>query len=737
VLRFLSLLLLLPAVVILDLPAQPSVARQWNEAALAAVRRDFARPNVHARNLFHLSAAMYDAWAVYHSPAQTFFLGRSVGGYTIPFTGIAAPSDAGSASNEAVSFAAYRILKHRFQFSPGAPSAMRRFDSLMVTLGYDTSFVSVAYGSGPPAALGNYIAQSVIAYGLQDGSNEANGYVNQFYAPVNLPINPMVPGNPLLFDPNRWQPITVGTFIDQAGNQIPVSTPPFLGAEWGRVTPFALTAAERTDFTRDGHIYPVYHDPGPPPRLSTSTVGGLSEEYKWGYALVSIWQGHHDPADGVVWDISPGAMGGASVLPSSAAEYRAFYRLIDGGDIGQGRPLNPKTGQPYAPNLVPRADFARVLAEFWADGPTSETPPGHWFAILNYACDHPQFERRFRGTGPVVDKLEWDVKGYLALGGAMHDVAVTVWGIKGWYDGVRPLSAIRYMADLGQSSDSTKPRFHPGGLPLVPGHIEIVVAGDSLAGASNEHVGKIKLRTWRGPLYIANPDTQIAGVGWILGEDWWPYQRPSFVTPPFGGFISGHSAYSRAAAEVLTTLTGDEYFPGGLGTFQARKNQYLVFEEGPSVDVTLQWATYRDAAAQSALSRIWGGIHPPMDDMPGRKIGQMIGNNSVEAAERYFTGTATSVRQTETTSARPYVLTHPNPLPSGASLAVELPAFAGEALVVLYNVLGQEVFRSAVVGSASGRRASLLPAMRLPAGFYVVRVTAPAWEFAQKLVIIR
>ena len=40
-----------------------SVARQWNEVLLEAIRNDFARPTVHARNLCHVSAAMYDAWA--------------------------------------------------------------------------------------------------------------------------------------------------------------------------------------------------------------------------------------------------------------------------------------------------------------------------------------------------------------------------------------------------------------------------------------------------------------------------------------------------------------------------------------------------------------------------------------------------------------------------------------------------------------------------------------------------
>jgi hypothetical protein len=43
----------------------PSVSRLWNEVVLEAIRNDFARPTVHARNLFHISSAMYDAWSVY------------------------------------------------------------------------------------------------------------------------------------------------------------------------------------------------------------------------------------------------------------------------------------------------------------------------------------------------------------------------------------------------------------------------------------------------------------------------------------------------------------------------------------------------------------------------------------------------------------------------------------------------------------------------------------------------
>ena len=605
---------------------------------LDGIRQDFARPTVHARNLFHASVAMYDAWAAYDTIAETYLLGKTVDGFTCQFTGVPVPDDVKAAREEAMSFAVYRLMKHRFINSPGKEELFTEIEFFMAQLGYDEENTSIDYASGDPAALGNYIAKCIIDFGLQDGSNEQFSYLNLFYEPVNPPLVMEQPGNPNILDYNRWQPLTLDVFIDQSGNEIPFNTPDFLGPEWGQVTPFSLKPEDATIYQRDGFDYWVYHDPGPPAYLDTAAVGGLSEEYKWGHSLVALWSSHLDPSDTTLWDVSPASIGNIAVedYPTDIAGLRNFYDRENGGDIGTGYELNPATGQPYEPQIVPRADYARVLAEFWADGPDSETPPGHWFTIINYVNDNPLLVKKFRGQGEVVDDLEWDVKGYLVLGGAMHDVAITSWGVKGWYDYVRPVSAIRGMADLGQSSDPSLPSFHPGGIPLVPGKIELVEAGDPLAGAANEHVGKIKLKAWRGPDFIDEPEFDEAGVDWILAENWWPYQRPSFVTPPFAGYVSGHSTFSRAAAEVLTALTGDPFFPGGMGEFYCKKNEFLVFENGPSTDVTLQWATYRDASDQCSLSRIWGGIHPPVDDMPGRLLGIEIGLEAFDFAEKLF-----------------------------------------------------------------------------------------------------
>lgn len=621
------------------LPAY-SVARKWNEVLLEGIRGDFARPTVHARNLHHITAAMYDAWAVYHPSALQYFLGNTIHGVTIPFSGISAVADSLAAQQEAMSYAAYRLLQHRFGTSPGKNHTLYLAYLVMTDLGYDSGITTTDYANGGPAALGNYIAAQVMAYGMLDLANEIDDYENTYYTPVNPFIEIDEPGNPTLTDPNRWQPIAFDVFIDQSGNVISSTVPNFLSPEWGNVSPFALTDADKSTFSRDGDTYQVYHDPGAPSYLDTLNLGGDSELYKWAFSMVATWSAHLDPSDGVMWDISPASIGNIDFedLPTDFSEYNTFYDYEDGGVIGNGHTLNPATNAPYQQQMVPRGDYARVLAEFWADGPDSETPPGHWFTLLNYVTDNPALVKKWRGQGGTLSDLEWDIKSYFTLGGTMHDAAITAWGIKGWYDYIRPVSALRYMAERGQSSLPGAPNFDPGGMPLVPGKIELVNSGDPLAGPADVNVGKIKVYAWKGPNYILNPETDVAGVDWILAENWWPYQRPSFVTPPFAGYVSGHSTYSRAAAEVLTYITGDAYFPGGMGEFICTQNEFLVFEEGPSIDIHLQWATYQDASDECSLSRIWGGIHPSLDDVPGRIMGKQIGMDGFVFSDSIFNG---------------------------------------------------------------------------------------------------
>lgn len=611
-----------------------SVSREWNSMILEAIRNDYARPTVHARNLYHHSIIAYDAWAAFDPAKKTFFLGDTLHGFYCAFDGIPIPEDIDSAREIAISFASYRFIIHRYQNSPDYAQTFQIINNYMTAHNYDIANTSLQYQNGPEE-LGNYLAAKIIEYGYTDGSNEINSFANTYYTSANPPIEVELPGNPLIQDPNRWQAITLSQSIDQSGN-IVTNTPEHLSPEWGNVHPFALVDSMYTIKVRDGQQYKIYLDPGDPAFIDINDTASWTSFYKWNHTLVSIWQSHLDPTDGVLWDISPASIGNVTNYPDSISDFHAFYDLLNGGDPGTGYSFNPITGQPYTPQIVPRGDYARVLAEFWADGIDSETPPGHWFEIYHYVLDQPGFETKWQGVGPVLDPLEFDVKTHLALGGAVHDAAICAWGIKGYYDYIRPVSAIRYMADMGQSSDTTLSNYSPAGIPLLPGYIEVVQAGDSLAGQWNEHVGKIKLYTWKGHEYINDPLTDVAGVGWILAENWWPYQRPSFVTPPFAGYVSGHSTYSRAAAELLTLVTGSPYFPNGMGVFHAQMNEFLHFEDGPSMDIELQWAKYSDASDQCSLSRLWGGIHPPIDDIPGRKIGMIVGPQAFYKADSIY-----------------------------------------------------------------------------------------------------
>lgn len=623
--------------------AQHSVAREWNDILLDAIRNDFARPTVHARNLFQTSVLMYDAWALFDSQAETVFLGKEFQGYNCEFNGIANPSDIDAARHEIISYAMYRLLTHRFQNSPGSNTTLPAIESLFTSYGYPTYITTTDYSTGSYAALGNYLAAEMINFGNQDGAREGTGYDNAHYSPVNAPLLlDTYEDTNNLNDPNRWQPLNFVSYVDQSGNPAPHPnyTPEFLSPEWGEVKSYCLEPQD-LEILNNGFDSYVYNNPGPPVYIQNSASNGIEDPYKWHFALVIAWSAHLDPNDPTEIDISPGAIGNysSSLFPQTFSEYQAFYNFTDGGDAGTGHNINPHTGAPYTPQMVKRADYGRVLAEFWADGPDSETPPGHWFTIFNYVADHPDLVKKLGGQGPLLSDLEWDVKGYLVLGGAMHDSAVNTWGVKGYYDYIRPISAIRYMAGKGQSSDPNLASFDPHGLPLIPGLIELIEIGDPLAGPNDENVGKIKIYAWKGPDYINDPATDVAGVDWILGTRFWPYQRASFVTPPFAGYVSGHSTFSRAAAEVMTLLTGDAFFPGGMGTFDIQQNNFLVFEQGPSQNMTLQWATYRDASDQTSLSRIWGGIHPPIDDIRGRIIGEKIGMDAFNMSIDYFNGT--------------------------------------------------------------------------------------------------
>jgi hypothetical protein len=142
-------------------------------------------------------------------------------------------------------------------------------------------------------------------------------------------------------------------------------------------------------------------------------------------------------------------------------------------------------------------DAQKVRAEYWADGPHSETPPGHW-------CLFAQAVSRARGHS-----LDADAKLFFAMANAQLDASITSWNSKRRWDYVRPITAVR-VRKQGQW-----------------------------------------VLAWAGPYKGTRP---------IKGETWHPYQAATFPTPPFPEYVSGHSTYSGAGAKVLQQFTGSDLF---------------------------------------------------------------------------------------------------------------------------------------------------------------------------------
>ncbi len=214
----------------------------------------------------------------------------------------------------------------------------------------------------------------------------------------------------------------------------------------------------------------------------------------------------------------------------------------------------------------------KVIVEYWADGPASELPPGHWALFAQFVSQRDQ---------NTIDK---DVKMFFAMHNASFDAGIVAWHQKRRFDGVRPITAVRYLKQ---------------GTPVF---------------------------AWGGP---GRPSELIAGEKWI------PYNPGSNLTPSFPGYISGHSTFSSASATVLRSFTGSDNFgfstviPPGFGRV----------EPGiPPVPTPLSYATFSAATAEAGQSRLYGGIHFADDNTVGQAVGALVGQQAWSRAQFLFDG---------------------------------------------------------------------------------------------------
>jgi PAP2 superfamily. len=96
-----------------------------------------------------------------------------------------------------------------------------------------------------------------------------------------------------------------------------------------------------------------------------------------------------------------------------------------------------------------------------------------------------------------------------------------------------------------------------------------------------------------------------------------PAWEPLIPTPPFPEYPSAHSVQSAAAAEVLSALVGDSVsFADSTG---------LAIGTGVRT-----FHSFRDAAHEAGISRIYGGIHFPYGNLGGRALGECVGKTVIE-----------------------------------------------------------------------------------------------------------
>ncbi len=437
----------------------------WDAAVLQAIRTTKPGPTVVARSLAVVHTSIFDAWAAYDARA----LGTQFGGMLR--RPAAERTDANKRS--AISHAAYRTLVDLF------PDQTAAFADVMTQLGY-SSADTVTIDPATAAGIGNKTSGAVISFRHHDGANQLGdlnpGRYSDYtgYVSVNTPD--------VINDPNRWQPLRIGTTVQK-----------FVGAQWSRVVPFSLTSASQFRPAELPNTYPSR-----------------------GYA-------------------------------------REVAQILD-----------------YSATLT---DREKVIAEYWADGPSSEFPPGHW-------CLFGAFVSR-RDHHTVDD----DAKMFFALGNGLLDASIVAWEAKRYFDYVRPVTAVHFL----------------------------------MAGRT--------IRAWGGP---------GRGTVEMPGELWQPYQPATVVTPPFPEFISGHSIFSATSAEILSRFTGSDALNSSV-TILAGSSKV---EPGlvPAADVTLAWATFREAADEAGISRRYGGIHFKQGDVQSRAIGRLLGAQVWSKAKRYFNG---------------------------------------------------------------------------------------------------
>ena len=113
--------------------------------------------------------------------------------------------------------------------------------------------------------------------------------------------------------------------------------------------------------------------------------------------------------------------------------------------------------------------------------------------------------------------------------------------------------------------------------------------------------------------YRSNYIRPETAINKYLSEEW----RPYIQTPPFPSYTSGHATISAAAAETMTNWFGDK----------------LSFTDTSLLEFGIESrriVSFREAAKEAAMSRLYGGIHYRFDNEQGNDAGRKLGELIVD-----------------------------------------------------------------------------------------------------------
>ena len=223
-------------------------------------------------------------------------------------------------------------------------------------------------------------------------------------------------------------------------------------------------------------------------------------------------------------------------------------------------------------------DTNKVIAEYWSDGPHTQTPPGHWDLLSQFVS--AQYVSRQNKHD-----ISGDIKMFFALTNAIFDASIACWECKRFYDAVRPITAVHNVYSGTQVS----------------------AWGGSGKGAQS--IDGSQFRSYLG-------------------------------TPSFAEYVSGHSTFSATGAYILAQVVGSDTF--GDSYTAPTGSSLIEPGITPASAVTLSWPTFSSASLQAGLSRQYGGIHFSKADQDGRVLGQQVAPQAWVKAQSYINGTATS-----------------------------------------------------------------------------------------------